>query len=177
MLPFLLLLSCASGPSSHARQTSYLPLSSFTPPELTLDSGTRLTILGFSGGAVSDTAIIYFPFIVTNDQTGDTIRILSSLISVDNEDDPLKETFSPASAYNMDKGIRKAIFEPVTENQSTIQELAALSTGKVDAGIVTTLQDSKKKPAYIIVNNSFPILQDPRIKTAVGVLRFKQIPW
>jgi hypothetical protein len=77
----------------------------------------------------------------------------------------------------MDKGIREAIFEPVTENQGTMLELTALGTGKMDTGIVTSLGNSKKKPAYIAINNSFPILQDPRFKTVVGVLRFKQIPW
>jgi len=175
----LFLICCESNPnpSSAAQQISYQPFVDLASPAFTLDSGTKLTILGYSGGGPSDTAIIYFPFLAINDQTGDTLRILSALISVDNEDDPLKETFTPASTYNMDKGVREVIFEPVTENQGMMLELTALATGKVDTGIVTTLDNSKKKPAYVAINHSFPILQDPRFKTVVGVLRFKQIPW
>ena len=173
---FLFLFCCESNPSSPAQQVTYQPFAGSASPAFTLDSGTKLTILGYSGGSPSDTAIIYFPFLVTNDQTGDTLRILSALISVDNEEDPLKETLTPASTYNMDKGIREAIFEPVTENQGTILELTALATGKVDTGIDAATGNSKKKPAYVVINHSFPILQDPRFKTVVGVLRFKQIP-
>jgi len=52
-----------------------------------------------------------------------------------------------------------------------------LANGKVDTGIAATADKPKKKPTYVAINNSFPILQDPRFKTVEGILRFKQIPW
>ena len=112
-----------------------------------------------------------------NDQTGETIRVLSALISTNNEEDRLKETFSPASAYDMNKGIREAIFESVTGNQDALMALTPLASGKVDTGAFMLSDKQKKKPAYIVVNKSLSLLQDPHFKTVIGVLRFKEIPW
>src|SRR5665213_623146 len=112
--------SCESNRSSNAQQIYYQPFADSVSPELTLDSGTKLTILGYSGGSPSDTAKIYFPFLVINNRIRDTLRVLSALISTNNEENPLSETFSPASAYDMDKGIREAIFEPVPGNQGML---------------------------------------------------------
>jgi len=183
VLAAVLFSDCGSSPSGAARSgsTDYktIPLKEYKYTPAAINSGTEINILGFSGGLTNGNGSIYYSqFVGTEKTTGDTVRILAAWIAVPSENGGAP-TFTSASLYDGQKGVRDASFLIPDENQRMIINMAAgLSGGDDDtAKINKAINDTAvAKNENVILPDEVPLFKG-NYKTAVGVMNFKQQPW
>jgi hypothetical protein len=181
---FFAFLFTAAFSSCRAKQEfEYVPLEEYTYEKANIQPGTEVELLAFSGGRRNDKEdVYYYQFIVVSKETGDTLRILTPLISIDDLTGTANKTYTTPLQYNPEKGITNAFYEPKDSSQNLLlqtEELADLAkTNMPDSSLdIGTLMNTLNKNQLVVVNKSIRIFQNPRYPTAIGTLNFKQIPW
>ena len=163
----------------HATTFGYVPLEEYRYVKASLDSGTTLRLLLFSGGAPQDKDhLYYYQFICLNPATGDTVRILSPLVSFSDPDNP--NTYTSPLQIDPHSGVQTATYQPMAgpwlNLALQIQELPTES-GDLPPGLVDSLQAQVHQKQYVVINNAMEAFRTHRYNTAVGILHFAQRPW
>ena len=161
-----------------ADKIEYTPLKDFSFIPCDLAPGTALRIIGYSGGKYlqSRDSVYLYEFLCIDKQKNDTIRVFSSLISIENPENPAP-TYTSPHLFDGEKNVYDAVFEVIDpQNEKSFLMLSSTSDPKnLDA---TTLdQPARDFKRFVILNKSLPLMMELRFKAAFGCLHFKQQPW
>lgn len=174
--------SCSQGHKAGSFDAQYTrqPLEEFGDSVTEMPSGTAIELLAYSGGDVDKKGdgVNYCQFIGVDKTTGDTVRVLATVISVENGGDDGKPVLTDATMYDFDKGIRDATFRVPTDNDKLMIAMlpAEHAGGKPDLPKINErLQDIKVK-GYVLIPQGQPFFSR-HYKTVVGILSFKDQPW
>jgi hypothetical protein len=171
----VLLVNCQSKKED---QLEYKPLKDFNYTPAGIARGSEIELLAFSGGEKSDeNTIYYYQFIGINKSSGDTVKIISSLISVNEPGE--NKTFTTPLQYDPDKGITTAEFEPSDSSQHLAAEFnASATTDKqlTEEQVKQIIEGKSNKKELVVINKSIDLFQRD-YKAAMGMLNFKKIPW
>lgn len=133
----------------------------------------------FSGGEEDKNSdgVDYCQFIGIDKSTADTVRILATVINVEDAGEDGKPVMTPATSYSIDKGIRDATFMVPTENDKRmIALLPTLHGGKPDVTKLSAAAEDTVVNGYVLIPRGQPFFTR-HYKTVVGILSFKQQPW
>jgi hypothetical protein len=174
----ILLIAC-----SNKRQTiEYVPFDQYKFEQAEIEPGTAVKLLAYSGGKPSELDGIYYSqFIAVNETTGDTIRLLSTLVSVPGDATTSGKVYSPTHMFDGTKQITEAVFYPQdSSHQMPIKMLAVTKseneTSETSKLLEDVMKDKISSKEFVVVNKSLEIF-DNKYKTAVAVLHFEQIHW
>src|SRR5882757_5866132 len=106
VIAFSLFAGCTGGPGSHTLHDdfTYVPFREYKFVQADIKPGTGIRILAFSGGKESKDKTIYdCQFIGINQSTGDTVRILTSLISTDSVPGSTSEVYTIPTQFDGQK--------------------------------------------------------------------------
>jgi hypothetical protein len=179
-LILIILLSCNDNHevTRSADKIEYTPLKDFSFIPSDLAPGTALRIIGYSGGKYlqSRDSVYLYEFLCIDKQKNDTIRVFSSLISIENSENPAP-TYTTPHLFDGEKNVYDAVFEIIDpQNEKSFLMLSSTSDPKnLDAA--TLDQPARDFKKFVILNKSLPLMMEPRFKAAFGCLRFKQQPW
>jgi len=181
LLAISLLAQCRTNSQSGVLDADFkeVPLSEYKFEKASVDPGTSLSILAFSGGKSGDKKNRYYSqFIVRNTVSGDTLRILSALIGVDSIPGSASEVYTMPDQFDGKAGVLQAVFETPSDNQNLLLTLSSgLPAGGADPKeLDRVLADSANIREYVLINKNADIFEK-KFKTVVGVLRFHQQPW
>ena len=156
---------------------SLIPYSEFKIDSANIKPGTPINILAYTGCRQAEKHTAYYPqFIVVNRTTGDTVRILTTLISVDDDSmGPLKVVYSPPSSFNGNKQVLDATFEARPEDEDMYLDIVADGPDSINTK-TTAANAAIQRKIFVVVDKDVPIFSRP-YKTAIGVLHFHQQPW
>jgi len=173
-------IGCSTKPKSD--DLDYIPFSGYKIDSITINEGDNLQIIGFSGGKKSDEGNLhYFEFLVINKNSADTFRILTPMIYVKLSSDTGEGTYTSPASFDGSKGVFEASYLPLDSAHRFIVNLTSSITSSSSPaqsdGIEKTLSGKIIAKKWVIINKSLPMLQDPKYKTTVGILKFNQIPW
>ena len=154
-----------------------IPFKEFKFDSADIKPGTAVGILAFTGSKQGENHTVYYPqFIVVNRSTGDTLRILTTLISVDDDSaGASKVVYSPPSAFNGNVQVLDAVFEARPEHEDMFLDIIGDGPEKL-ADNTAGGKPAAPRKEFVVVDKTTPIFMQP-YKTAVGVLRFHQKPW
>ena len=178
LVSVVLLLNCHSNKES-LEHFEYFPLKdlNYTPANIT--SRTEIELLAFSGGEQSDeNTIYYYQFIGIDKSTGDTVRIISALITADESAGIENKTYATPLQYDPDKGITTAEFEPLDSTQRLAAQFnaAAENEGLIEEKVKDIVEGRSNKKELVVGNKNIDLFQR-NYKAAIGVLNFKKMPW
>jgi hypothetical protein len=165
-------------PAGH--RYDYVPLEEYKYSKANIQAETEVELLAFSGGKESgEKSVYYYQFMVRDKSTGDTLRILTPLISVDQSAGVDNKTYTTPLQYDVAKGITNAFYEPMDSSQNLLLQTESLDKlGKNDSSVnIEALMSKIDKPQFVVVNKSMDVFENPNYRTAIGVLNFKKIPW
>lgn len=153
-----------------------IPFKEFKFDSADIKPGTPISILAFTGSKQGENHTVYFPqFIVVNRITDDTLRIVTTLISVDDDSSgPQKAVYSPASSFNGNAQVLDAVFEARPEDEDMYMDVVADRPDKLDSAASGKPLGPVKE--FVVFAKSMPIFSR-HYKTAIGVLRFHRQPW
>jgi hypothetical protein len=141
-----------------------------------IDSGTQIRIIAFSGGEESTKETTFYDQFIGVTNTQDTIRI-TPLISTGEQN-----TWTTPTLYNHDKGIETATIQP--QNSSFYFGINLLAQSKTNGeSPITTgddydkLQQKSSADEKIVMVKNIPLFESSRYKTVVGALHFDEVPW
>jgi hypothetical protein len=156
---------------------SMIPFKEFKFDSADIKPGTPVSILAFTGSKDAEKHTAYYPqFIVVDRRAGDTLRILTTLIAVDDDSaGASKVVYSPPGAFNGNAQVLEAVFEARPEQEDMFLDLVADGTVKSPDDAAAGKAAVPRKE-FVLVDKTVPIFMRP-YKTAVGVLRFHQRPW
>jgi hypothetical protein len=161
----------------------YVLLEQYQFEPATIRPGTEVKLLAFSGGRRNDKLFIYYyQFIVRDKETGDTLRILAPLISIDESTGLENKIYTTPLQYSIEKGITDAFYEPKDSTHNLAlqteewEELAKTSTGDSAYTLERPLYQITRTQ-LVVVNKSFPMFENRHYKSAIGILNFKEMPW
>lgn len=173
----ILLASC----SNKKQVIEYMPFDQYKFEEAEIEPGTAVRLLAYSGGKPSELDGIYYSqFIAINEVTGDTIRLLSTLVSVPGDASSGK-VYSPTHMFDGTKQITEAIFYPQDSSHQMPIEMLAVTKSENEASETSKLledvmKDKINSKEFVVINKSIDIF-DNKYKTAIAVLHFENIPW
>ncbi len=176
----ILFTRCGEGhrEGSFSARYKHQPLSQFQDTPVSLSSGTPIRILAFSGGEVGKATdeLHYCQFIGINQSTGDTVRILTAAIDVEEAGSDGKPALTPSTTYDFDKGVNDATFKVPTENDEMIIKMIPQLQGgnNVPKNLGEDKNDVVKE--YVMIPEGEPFFSR-HYKTAAGILSFHQQPW
>ena len=178
MITLLIFVQCNN--NKIANHIGYQALTDYHYVPASIAPGTEIELLAFSGGKKSDeNNLYYYQFIGIDKSNGDTIRILTPVISIVDETGVDNKIYTTPLQFNPDKGITTASFElPPSDtmlnliNQSETTPNEEISPGK----ILSILDNKTKQKEYVVINESIDLFRK-NYKAAIGVLNFKQVPW
>jgi hypothetical protein len=170
-----LLSNCSSKRSgNHTEERYFTPLDEIPFRISPLEKGTTLKLIAFSGGNQTDNEHTYYhQFIAINEFSGDTIRVLTPLISVGQEN-----IYTTPLQYNHDKGIETASFEP--RDSSFYFKINAFAMGDKLTTDSTTFDKMQKKSdadEMVVMVKKVPLFENTHYKTVIGALHFDEQPW
>ena len=179
-LTFMLVLGGCQSKNDRHDELEFKPLKDFAYTPATIAPGTEIELLAISGGKESDEETIYYwQFIGIDKSSGDTVTIISPLISVANSTAPNDKTYTTPLQYDPDKKITTADFYPSDSSQKRAADFGALipSDGPPSEDQVKKIMEGKTgRKEVIVINKGMDIFQR-NYKAAFGVLNFKQQPW
>jgi hypothetical protein len=110
--------------------------------------------------------------------TGDTLRILTPLISVDESAGLDNKTYTTPLQYNPKKGITNAFYEPIDSAQNLLLKVeSVIKHDKDDSIELNSLMSKVDKRQFVVINKNLSELENAHFRTVIGVLNFKGIPW
>lgn len=160
----------------------YIPYDQYKFEPAEIEPGTAVKLLAYSGGKPSELDGIYYSqFIAVNEATGDTIRLLSTLVSVPGDAATSGKVYSPTHMFDGTKQITDAVFYPQDSSHQMSIQLLAVTKSENESSETTKLmedviKDKISSKEFVVVNKSLEIF-DNKYKTAVAVLHFEQAPW
>lgn len=174
-LAISLLTNCSSNSNgSHSKGVYLTPLNEIPFPISTLEKGTPLKLIAFTGGNQSDKKhTYYYQFIAINQSSGDTVRVLVPLISVGEEN-----IYTTPLQYDHDKGIEAATFEPKDSSfDMKINAFAFGDTPPAHGDEIDKMQQKSSAAELVVMVKKIPLFENPRYKTVIGALHFDERPW
>ena len=175
-----LLTNCNFFANEPEQDYLYIPLKDYKYSKADISPETELELIAFSGGKPNDKKnIYYYQFIAINVSTGDTLRILTPLISVDESAGVDNLTYTTPLQFEADKGVRNAYFVARDSVQNLfLQAIKLINENKLDTStIVESLLADIDANELVVVNKSLSLFENTTYKTAIGILNFKKIPW
>ena len=173
---FFLLLNCTTNSNSSTDDIYFLPLQDCPFNISSIDSGTQIRIIAFSGGEESNEEITYYPQFIGVTKTSDTIRVFTPLISTQ-----VGNIYSSPLLYNYDKGIDVATIQPKSSSLSTAINLFAHSKEFENSNIKNAEDyeriSKKTTDEKLVMVRGISIFENPRYKTVIGALHFDEVPW
>lgn len=173
---------CRNKAGFDGQQIEFTPLNETSFVMDSIPAGIVIDLIAYSGGKKNTKDdIYYYQFIGVNKSNHDTIRILSTIISVPDEKDPANKIYSPTSQYDPKKRILSTIYYPQDSSHRIAIDLSGI-TAYVDnrdtniSRMLSTLENPGKKNEFVVINKSIDIFQR-NYKTVFGVLHFEEIPW
>lgn len=151
-----------------------IPLNRYPYPISQLEKGTPLKLIAFAFGEESDKEhTYYYQFLAVNQSTGDTLRVLTPLINVGEEN-----TYTTPTLYNHDKGIETATFIPKDSTFNMLMNLSNMGEKIMtdSSGIDQLFKKSNATEMVVMVKN-VPLFERPHYKSVIGALHFDQQPW
>lgn len=146
-----------------------------------IEPGTPLKLIAYSGGIPSNKDVIYYyQFIGVDEKNNDTIRILSAIISYDDEKSVAGKIYTPTSEYDPSKSKLSVKFYP---QDSIANMVINLSSPEIVDGLPADNLEKIKEAAnsriikdqLVAVNKSIDIFEN-NYKTVIGVLHFNDKP-
>lgn len=142
-----------------------------------VDSGTQIRIIAFSGGEESTPETTFYDQFIGVTNTQDTIRILTPLISTGEQN-----TWTTPTLYNPDKGIETATIQPKDSSFDFAINLYAQSKANGESPIKTgedygKLQQKSNANEKIVMAKNISLFESPHYKTVIGALHFDEVPW
>jgi hypothetical protein len=177
---FVILSSISCNSSEKYNDFVYIPLEEYKYEQAIIQPGTELELLAFSGGKKEfGEEIYYYQFLVLDKSTGDTLRIMTPLISVDETAGSETKTHTTPFQYDPEKRITTAYYEPMDSSKNLLLNASNLiKNGEVDSTAdLSRLMTQIDKKQFVVVNKSMPEFVNPRFRSAIGILNFKEIPW
>jgi hypothetical protein len=164
--------------TGNASGIEYTALKDFSFTAADLPSGTPLRILGYSGGREirSKDSVYLYEFLCVNKQTGDTVKVFSTLISVDNPDNP-QPTYTTPHLFDGEKHVYDAVFETVDPQKERLFLITSATADPKDLNATNLGDTLGNLKRIVILNKSLPLMTEQRFKSAFGCLHFKQQPW
>lgn len=201
----IILISCiiviglfSSCKSNKLQDFEYIPLAEYEHETNTIAPGTELELLAFSGGKKEEEGtVFYYQFLVLDKTTNDTLRILTPLISVDNDGASgeaskipvirvdntngigANVTYTTPMLYDPAKRITTAYFQIKDSSQNLIlqtEDLVAKAENPADIDI-KKLMDTMDKKELVVVNKDMEEFSSKKYRAVVGILNFKRQPW
>ena len=173
---------CRNKADFDGQKIEFTPLNETSFVMDSIRGGTLLDLIAYSGGKKNTKDdIYYYQFIAVNKENGDTIRVLSTIISVPDEKDPANKIYSPTSQYDPKKRILSTIYYSQDSSHRIAIDMSGI-TAYVDnrdtniSRMLSTLENPGKKNEFVVINKSIDIFQR-NYKTVFGVLHFDEIPW
>src|SRR6185369_11747645 len=120
----------------------------------------------------------YYQFIGINSRNGDTVRILTPLISFPSPENPTQKTFTMPTMINGSKQISEATYN-LTDSNSNLMLQVSMNPeqGKIsNSEELASLMHGMKMKQWVVVNKSMSIFEDPSYPTAIGILHFSEKP-
>lgn len=156
----------------NGRDIYVIPLNRYPDPISHLEKGTPLRLIAFAFGNESDKDHTYYhQFLAINQTTGDTIRVLTQLISVGADN-----TYTTPTLYNHDKGIETATFVPKDSSFDMLMNINALGD-KPDTSALNKLQEKNNAADMVVMVKGVRLFENSHYKTVVGALHFDDQPW
>jgi hypothetical protein len=176
-----LIVQCNSLRHRPEQEYVYVPLKDYKYDPASIQPGTEVKLLAFSGGKQTETDgdVYYYQFIVLNESTGDTLRILTPFISVDESAEGKNKTYTKPWQFDPAKGITEAFYELCdSSSKLLLQTNLLIETNRLDTSAdFQSLVNNTRLNEFVVVNKSMGIFEDPAYKTAIGILNFKKMPW
>jgi hypothetical protein len=177
LLVCLLFAQCKSG---SRQDIEFIPIGEFDYTPATVKAGTPIDLIAFSGGkANKEGEVYYYQFIGIDAKNGDTLRILSTFISVADDEDNANKIYIATSEYDAEKRITSAIFYPQDSTHELPIDFSAAGlagdTSDLDK-MKSVVQHGIKKREYVIINKSIDIFEN-NYKTVFGILHFTERPY
>ncbi len=179
-LILMIFLSCNDNHevTGNADKIEYTPLKDFSFNPSDLATGTALRIIGYSGGKYlqSRDSVYLYEFLCIDTQKNDTIRVFSSLISVDNSEQP-EPTYTTPHMFSGEKTVYDAVFEVIDPQKEKMFLTISATNDPKNIDATTLDQPAGDFKRFVVLNKSLPLMLEPRFKAAFGCLHFKQQPW
>jgi hypothetical protein len=155
----------------------FVPLDEYEYKHADIQKGELIDLIAFSGGPQDNTeTIFYYQFIGVRKSKGDTVRILTPLISVPG-DTSKDQIHSSPLLYNPDKGITTAEYRPFDSTHVVLLEGERFSEGlgngrSLDRGDLYKITQKQ----MVVLNQRIDLFQG-HYPTAVGILHFEGVVW
>ena len=179
-LILIIFLSCNDNHevTGNADKIEYTALKDFSFSPSDLAPGTPLRIIGYSGGKYlqSRDSVYLYEFLCIDRQKNDTIRVFSSLISVDNSEHQ-EPTYTTPHMFDGQKKAYDAEFEVIDPQKEKMYLMVSSTSDPKNLDATMLNQPAGDFKRFVILNKSLPLMLEPRFKAAFGCLHFKQQPW
>lgn len=154
----------------------FVPLDDYEYQHTEIATGEVIDLIAFSGGPADDEDnIYYYQFIGIRTSTGDTVKILSPLISVPGETEKERIHTTPLQ-FNADKNITYGTYRPMDSAHVILLEhdrLAKMGEGIVNADPGSFDKITQKQTVVLINEGWFR----NRYPAAVGIIDFDGVVW
>ncbi len=172
---FLLSISCRTVTDDF----EYVPLESFRYEKAEIEAGTGVRLLAFSGGIKNgNDKVHYSQLLCVTENTGDTIIILSPMVSYNQSDTDSSKIYSPIFTFNPPADMLTASYHPLDSMRLGMLIHAEGYSANKD-GTLQEVEEKLKKGVVqhmVIVNKKMPEFAGARYPAVVGVLHFKKSP-
>jgi hypothetical protein len=157
----------------------YIPLEDYKYETVVIEPGAEMKLLAFSQGRENDGKTInYYQFIVIRVPQGDTLRILTPLISVPSSTSSNGKLYTTPLQFDAAPGVTKAFYSPRDSSVMVTMNLENMARGKnMDLDKITeSLKGKITFKEFVVLNHNIDLF-DRDYPTAMGVLDFKEVPW
>jgi hypothetical protein len=177
ILTCLVAVICSCNASTNEDQYDYVLLSKFKDDSLQIRSGTPVKLLAFSGGRENNKEnVFYYQVIVINQETGDTLDIITPLLKIPNIEGKDGKIYIPPMEFNPGKKIFNATFERKSDSSlNFLLQVMGDESESNDNSSTVSMYDKMVKPELVAINNTLPIFKN-NYKTVIGILVFDQDP-
>lgn len=172
----VLLIRCAPVDKTDANQY-ILPLEKLPFTLSKPDSSMDIRLIAFSGGRESTPEETYYDQFIGVTGQGDTVRILTPLISTGAE-----HTWTSPLLFNIDKGIERARYEPADSAMNVgihlltgSEEVEKDSINRADH--FDKMKQKSRAKEWVVMVRNVSLFETVRFKTYAGTLHFDQRPW
>jgi hypothetical protein len=172
----LLLASCKSN-KSNTGEIYFIPFKDAPFSISNIDSGTQVKLIAFSDGQESSKDATYYPQFIGVTSTGDTVRVLSPLITVGPDN-----TFTSPFMFDHTKGIDVATVQPKDSSVDMLINVYAHTSdieknSKQGTDLTKVLRQRSNAQEMIVMVKGVAYFENMNYKTAIGILHFDEQPW
>jgi len=158
----------------------YVSLDSFKYKPARIRSGDELELFtGLRGKENLGDTVYYHQFMAVNKRTYDTVRIFCPEIIVDLDGKIENQSSSSPLSYEFKSGVTTAFYEPLDTSRNLLLNSSNLEklVTKTDSIDIEHMLNSKNAVSILVLHKNDTERKIFRYGTAIGILRFKQVPW